>query len=129
VKPVRVLVANQPRLMQELVLATISDQPDVEIVGEVQNENEILTVVEQVQPDFLVVALSASEERPSICDTLLPRYPQMRILALAPERNRGIFYWSTFQIHSGHIESSEEGLLEALRGNIYGVVGRGTPIT
>jgi hypothetical protein len=30
-----VLVANHPRLMRELVMATIADQPDIEVVGEV----------------------------------------------------------------------------------------------
>ncbi|MGA7753318.1 MAG: hypothetical protein WCB05_10815 [Candidatus Sulfotelmatobacter sp.] len=34
-KRVRVLVANRPRLMREMVMTTISDQPDIEIVGEV----------------------------------------------------------------------------------------------
>ncbi len=33
-KPIRILVANRPRLMRELVMATISDRPDIEIVGE-----------------------------------------------------------------------------------------------
>ena len=32
-KPIRVLVANRPRLMRELMVATISEQPDIEIVG------------------------------------------------------------------------------------------------
>ena len=34
-KPIRVLLANRPRLMCELILATFSDQPDIEIVDEV----------------------------------------------------------------------------------------------
>ena len=41
VKRVRVLVANHPRLMRELVMATIADQPDIEVVGEVQNESDL----------------------------------------------------------------------------------------
>ena len=39
-RKIRVLVANRPRLMRELVLATIADQPDIEVVGETQNESE-----------------------------------------------------------------------------------------
>jgi len=31
--PIRVLVANHPRLMREIVLTTFADQPDIEIVG------------------------------------------------------------------------------------------------
>src|SRR5580704_18809813 len=56
VKRVRVLVANHPRLMRELVMATIADQPDIEVVGEVQNETELADIVEQVQPDVLIIA-------------------------------------------------------------------------
>jgi galactokinase/mevalonate kinase-like predicted kinase len=57
VKRVRVLVANHPRLMRELVMATIADQPDIEVVGEVQNETELADIVEQVQPDVLIIAM------------------------------------------------------------------------
>ena len=32
---IRVLIANQPRLIRELISATIADQPDIELVGEV----------------------------------------------------------------------------------------------
>jgi len=51
------LVANHPRLMRELVMATIADQPDIEVVGEVQNETELADTVEQVQPDVLIIAM------------------------------------------------------------------------
>ncbi len=57
VRRVRVLVANHPRLMRELVLATITDQPDIEVVGEVQNEGELAEIVEQVLPDVLIIAM------------------------------------------------------------------------
>ena len=55
-KRVRVLVANRPRLMRELVLATIADQPDIEVVGEVLEESQLMEVVEEVQPDALILA-------------------------------------------------------------------------
>ncbi len=58
VKRVRVLVANHPRLMRELVMATIADQPDIELVGEVQNEADLADIVEQVEPDVLITALN-----------------------------------------------------------------------
>lgn len=52
------LVANHPRLMRELVMATIADQPDIEVVGEVQNEDELAEIVEQVEPDVLIIAIN-----------------------------------------------------------------------
>jgi hypothetical protein len=48
VKPVRVQVANHPRLMRELVLATIADQPDIELVGEIRNESDLVNIVARV---------------------------------------------------------------------------------
>jgi chemotaxis response regulator CheB len=37
VNKIRVLVANRPRLMRELVLAMIADQPDIEEIGVVES--------------------------------------------------------------------------------------------
>ncbi len=115
-KTIRVLVANQPRLMRELVLATISEQPDIEIVGEIRENGEIEQAVEQTQPDFLIVALEESDRLPENCRTLLEKYPHMKILAIAPDRNTTIFYWASLNIRSNRIEASEIGVLNTLRG-------------
>jgi chemotaxis response regulator CheB len=114
--PIRVVVANQPRLMRELVLETITEQPDIELVAEIHNEDEILETIEGTKPDFLIIALHESDQRPAICDLLLRRHPKMKILALAPERNSSIFVWATCDIHSNSVEASEAGILSTLRG-------------
>jgi AmiR/NasT family two-component response regulator len=121
-KRVRVLVANRPRLMREMVIATISDQPDIEIVGEVTKESELNEMVEQTQPDVLIVALEEPEKPLGKCGFLLGRYPRMRILALAPEKNRGIYFWAMVDIRNKPVESSESGLLNAIR-ETPGLVG------
>jgi DNA-binding NarL/FixJ family response regulator len=115
VKRVRVLVANRPRLMRELVMATISDQPDIEVVGEVSDGGDLTEMVEQAQPDVLILAMDEPEKRSGQCGFLLGRYPQMRILALAPEQNTGIFYWAIVDIRTRPLESSEAGILNAVR--------------
>jgi len=38
-------------------MATIADQPDIEVVGEVQNETDLADIVEQVRPDVLIIAM------------------------------------------------------------------------
>jgi DNA-binding NarL/FixJ family response regulator len=112
---IRVVVANQPRLMRELVLEAIIEQPDIEVVGEVKDEDEIVDAVERMHPEFLIIALNESNQRPLLCDTLLRCYPEMKILALAPERNCSIFYWASFDIHEAPVEASEVGILNTLR--------------
>jgi AmiR/NasT family two-component response regulator len=101
--------------MRELVLATIADQPDIEIVGEIRDDSDLTEVVEQVRPDVLILAMEEPEKRPSQCGFLLGRYPDMRILALAPEQNRALFYWAIVDIRTRPLESSEAGILKAVR--------------
>lgn len=114
-KRVRVLVANRPRLMREMVLATITDQPDIEVVGDIEDTSNISEIIEEVLPDVLILALENPEKRPGECGFLLGRYPHMKILALAPEQNRGVFYWAIVDIRSKPLESSEAGILNAVR--------------
>lgn len=114
-KRVRVLVANRPRLMREMVLATFADQPDIEIVGDVGESANLAEILDDVEPDVLIVALDEPEKQPGERGFLLGRHPRMRILALAPEQNRGLFYWAVVNIRSKPVESSEAGILSAVR--------------
>lgn len=115
VEKIRVLVANRPRLMRELVVATIADQPDIEIVGETADETKITEYVDRTRPDFLIIALEHPEVRPGLCGFLLGRYPQMKILAVAPEQNTGYFFWAIVDIRSRQVQSSQDAILNALR--------------
>jgi chemotaxis response regulator CheB len=114
-KAIRVLVANHPRLMRELILTTFADQPDIEIVGEVAEESEIFDSVKKTLPNFVVIALDQSGKRPRICDELLREHPEVRVIAVAPEKNSIVYYWASFKIHSNDVEASEQGMLNAMR--------------
>ena len=117
-KAIRVLVANRPRLMRELILTTFADQPDIEIVGEVGDESEISESVRRTLPNFVVIALDPPGKRPAICDELLRDHPEVRVIAVAPERNSIVYYWASLNIHSNDIEASDEGILNAMRGRM-----------
>jgi chemotaxis response regulator CheB len=114
-KSIRVLVANHPRLMRDIILTTFADQPDIEIVGEVADESEIPERVKTTLPDFVVIALDHPGRRPLICDTLLREHPGVHVIAVAHEINYMVCYWASFEIHSDDIEASEQGMLNAIR--------------
>jgi DNA-binding NarL/FixJ family response regulator len=101
--------------MRELVLAVIADQPDIEVIGEVQDESALAEAVEEALPDVLILALDDADKRVAQCGFFLGRYPHMKILALAPEQNRGLFYWAIVDVRTKPLESSEAGILNALR--------------
>lgn len=117
-KSIRVLVANHPRLMRESVLTTFADQPDIEIVGEVADESEISESVKKTSPNVVVIALDQPGLRPPICDVLLREHPEVRVIAVAPDKNYVVYYWASFEIFSNSIEASEEGMLGAMRKNL-----------
>jgi DNA-binding NarL/FixJ family response regulator len=112
---IRVLVANRPRLMRDLVLATIADQPDIEVLGELEDDSKIAEAVAELKPDIVIIALDRPDERPAICDYLLIHYPRVKVLAVAPEDDSSVFFWS--DIRSAAVESSVEGILSVIRGN------------
>jgi DNA-binding NarL/FixJ family response regulator len=116
--PIRVLVANRPRLIRELLLATISDQPDIEVVGEILEERELENAVETTRPDFLIVALEKSDRLPDVCESILRNHPRVRVIAIAADRNSSMFYWTSLCIESNQIEASEAGVLSAIRGKL-----------
>ena len=113
--PIRVLVANRPRLMRELIVTTLASQSDIEIVDEIADETNILKSIEETNPDFVIIAQDKLAERPNVCDTTLQRRPDVRIVAISPRRDYFIYFWASPEIHSRHVNASEETLLGILR--------------
>ena len=110
----RILVANSPKLMRDVILAALVDQPGIEIVGEVSDEEKIAQEVQATLPDLLVIALDQSERRPAICDRILREHPELRIIAVASREDRTLYFWASFDIHCADIESSTAGIIEAV---------------
>lgn len=112
-KQVRVLLANGPRLMRELVREVLAEQPDIDVIGEIEDNSELASAIELARPDVLIIGLD--EHVTAHCGFLIGQYPRMKILALAPEQNRGLMYWAILDFRTKPVESSEAGLLSALR--------------
>jgi len=113
--PIRVVVANRPLVMREAIVALVSEQPDIEIVGEVPEEANLAESVEHLRPDVLVIAL---DERKGLADHIaffLGRYPEMRIIAVGPDQNVSVMYWAVVDIRNKPVEHSEDGVLSAMR--------------
>jgi chemotaxis response regulator CheB len=113
-KATRILVANHPKLMRDVILSTLADQPGIEVVGEVSEEGQILKQVLDTHPDLLVIALDETERRPAICDRVLQERPDLRIIAVASRKERTLCFWASFAIHCADIETSTAGILSAV---------------
>jgi|SRR5271156_2126351 len=115
VKTFRVLMANQPKLMRELLVEALAEESWIEIIGEVAREEEIREFVQRTTPDLLIVTAHKPGRRPAICDELLREYPALRIIAVAAQENYSVCYWASLDIHSDDIEPSEQGFVQAVK--------------
>jgi chemotaxis response regulator CheB len=127
VKTFRVLMANQPKLMRELLVEMLEEEPWIQIVGEVTDENEIRELVHKTSPDLLVVTAEKPGQRPAICDELLREFPALRIIAVAAQESYSVCYWASLDIHADDIEPSEQGFLSAVK-NVAETVTRGSDV-
>jgi len=114
-KPIRILVANRPKVMRAALLDLLSDRSWIEVIGEVSNDADIPDFVDRTVPDLLVMAVDEPGKRPGLCDALLREHPELRIIAVAPHQDYSVFYWASVEIHSDDIETSEAGFINALR--------------
>jgi hypothetical protein len=96
-----------------LVMVTIVDQPDSELIGEIENEDGIAEGVEEVRPDVLILAMDGCEKHRSQCGLLLG--PEMRIVALTRGQNSAMFYGAIVDIRTKALENPEAGILNAIR--------------
>jgi DNA-binding NarL/FixJ family response regulator len=118
VDKVRVLVANRPRLMREVMRTALSRHADMEVVGEIEDEIEILPALERTHVECLIIAQEEFGRRPAICDSIFDKFPHMKILAVAPGSDDSVLFWVFMEIRLSRIETSEEGVINALRGHV-----------
>jgi AmiR/NasT family two-component response regulator len=102
---IRVLVANRPKLMRDLIVSIVAEQPEVDIAERIR----------QTMPDLVVVALDDPKRRPELCDIVLSQYPGTSVIAVPPQANRCVCYWTVNNVESRDIELSERGFLTAVR--------------
>jgi hypothetical protein len=104
--------------MREAVRTALSRHADMEIVDEIEDEIEIVQALERTHAECLIIAQEEFGRRPAICDCVFDKFPHMKILAVAPGSDDSVLYWVFMEIRLSRIETSEEGVINALRGHV-----------
>ena len=104
--------------MREVMRTALSRHADMEVVGEIEDEIEILPALEQTHAECLIIAQEEFGRRPAICDSVFDKFPHMKILAVAPGSDDSVLFWVFMEIRLSRIETSEEGVINALRGHV-----------
>ena len=114
---IRVAVANQPRMMRELIAMSLAQEENVEVVAQISDEAEISRVIEETKPEFLIVSLDSRRFGPSAREDVLQRHPEMQIMALASDGNSFTLFSASEGIRSMTYKGPEAEILNVMRSN------------
>jgi DNA-binding NarL/FixJ family response regulator len=117
-KTARALLANQSSFRRGRLLAAISNQPDIEIVDELEDACDIQKAVARLRPDWVVVTHEESGGLSRQCYEILEEYPQTKIVSISSCRNSATLCWASLIMHSNQMEPTQKNLLGALRGKL-----------
>ena len=94
----------------------IREESDIEVVGDVTEENAIASATERTNPDCLIVPLDAPGVGMSMYTTILMTRPHVRIVAIGEGTDVVEIYWKSEEgdIRTTYSTASREAILRAL---------------
>lgn len=79
---IRVLLANHPMMIPDVLRQLVEKQEDMELVGECRGPMHILQETGRTKADAVILAHEDTKE-PGLCSQLLSMYPDITILSVA----------------------------------------------
>ena len=114
---IRVAMANQPRMMREVIAMSLGYEEDVQVVADITDETEISRVIEETKPEFLIVSLDSRRFGRSEREDMLQRHPEIQIMALASDGNSFTLFSASDGIRSMTYKAAEAELVDVIRTN------------
>jgi DNA-binding NarL/FixJ family response regulator len=84
VNKIRVVLANHPMMIPDAIRQLVSEQEDMELVGDLRGPMEILQETGRTKTDAVILGQEGSEE-PGLCSQLLAVYPDLTILSVTSD--------------------------------------------
>ncbi len=104
-------------MLRDVFKQVMSDQPDMEVVGELTDPMALLLAARQTQAEVVIVGLENSE-LPGICSHLLSEYPHIKVLGVTADGRRAFLYeLRPRKVPIGEV--SPLGLLDAIRTAVH----------
>ncbi len=110
---IRVLVAEMPRMLSDIVSSLVAKQQDMELVGEPVRGKQVVRAVRRLRPHVVVLA-SHGSELTALGHRLLEVSPRLKLVAVT-ENGRLAHRYELRPQQTPISEVSPQGLLEAVR--------------
>jgi DNA-binding NarL/FixJ family response regulator len=106
----RILLADLPWLLREIVTEALEAQSDMEVVGSVAGSESLARTIEQSQAEVIVIG----HDRPEDAAGLLGRRPPLAVIAVTGDAKESEYYeLRPHRVRLGEISPSE--LVETIR--------------
>lgn len=123
---IKILIADDHRLVREGLKALLESQSDIEIVGEASDGHETIKKTKELQPDIVLMDISMPNLNGlEATRTIRRKYPNTKVLILTMHLNDEYIFQSLQLGASGYLlkENAAEDLINAIRsvqeGNSY----------
>jgi hypothetical protein len=91
----RVILANGPRLLREMLHRVINKADHLEVVQEVPNHEELPFAIERSDPAWVIVSLPFSHHTQDWINDCVANYPAVRFIFLSPDNRSIKMKWQT----------------------------------
>ena len=122
----RVLIADDHAIVRAGLRALLAEEPEFELVGEAVGGYEAIQLVEQTQPDVLILDLSMPDlDGISVTRKIKPLFPDLKILILTLHEDEALLKEAIKAGAAGYIlkRAAEAELISAIqvicRGDLY----------
>jgi molybdopterin-guanine dinucleotide biosynthesis protein A len=102
---IRVLITNLTGMIATIVEQAIQQQPDIELLGNVEGLTAVMATIAGV--DVLVQGVDNVYSPPESCFEILSDYPNLKILVLTTHGDQAIAYWRALYCQQIQITSSQ----------------------
>jgi hypothetical protein len=78
----RIVLANQSRLLREMLHHAIEKNPWLHIVGQTADVPDLLQTIERTAPHWVILSLSSKGNMPQAADIVVRRHSAVRVLGM-----------------------------------------------
>jgi len=125
-KPVRVLIVDDHKVIRTGLVSFLATQEDIEVVGEANGGKEALEFLDTLKVDVVIMDITMPEmDGMQATRILKQRFPECQVLVLTVHEDKEYFFTMLSAGASGYItkasaaETLVEALLSVAKGHVY----------
>jgi DNA-binding NarL/FixJ family response regulator len=89
----RIILANDSRLLREMLHRVINKAPHLEVVQELANHEELPSAIDQLDPEYVILSVPDNRNEQNWIITCMANHPLTRFVFLSPESSTIKLIW------------------------------------